>query len=45
MQQAAQFLKDQDQELRKIIFVSMAERRNLDQVALDNLYSSLIQKC
>lgn len=44
MQQAAQFLKDQDQELRKTIFVSMAERRNLDQESLDNLYTSLIQK-
>jgi oligoendopeptidase F len=44
MQQAAQFLKDQDQELRKTIFVSMAERRNLDQEALDDLFTSLIQK-
>ncbi len=44
MQQAAQFLKDQDQELRKAIFVSMAERRNLDQESLDELYTSLILK-
>ena len=44
MQQAAQFLKDQDQALRKTIFVSMAERRNLDQESLDDLFTSLIQK-
>ncbi len=44
MQKAAQFLKEQDENLRKQIFDKISNRRRLDVEALDKLYSELIQK-
>jgi oligoendopeptidase F len=44
MQQAAQFLKNQDASLREEVFTKMAARRREDVVALNDLYSDLIKK-
>jgi oligoendopeptidase F len=44
MQKAAQFLKEQDENLRKTIFDKISIRRRKDIDALNNLYSELIVK-
>lgn len=44
MQQAAQFLKNQDANLRESVFRKMVDRRRTDIDALNDLYTDLIQK-
>ena len=43
LQQAAQYLKSTDRNLRESIFVKVNNRRQKDVVALDNLFDELIQ--
>lgn len=43
MQQAAQLLKEKDEDLRKSTFLKMAERRAQDKTTLDDLFNELIQ--
>lgn len=43
MQQAAQLLKEKDEDLRKSTFLKMAERRAQDKSTLDDLFNELIQ--
>lgn len=44
MQKASQFLKEQDEQLRKEIFDKISTRRRQDIDSLNNLYSELIKK-
>lgn len=44
MQQAALFLKNTDEEIRKTVFEKIAERRRVDYNAFDELMDSLIEK-
>lgn len=44
MQKAAQLLKEQDENLRQVVFEKIANRRREDTEKLDQLYSELIQK-
>jgi len=44
MQRAAQYLKEQDEEVRKTVFEKMVERRRVDTEKLDALYTELIQQ-
>lgn len=43
MQQAAQLLKEKDEDLRKSTFLKIAERRAQDKTTLDDLFNELIQ--
>jgi oligoendopeptidase F len=43
MQRAAQYMKEQDEEVRKTVFEKMVERRRADTEKLDALYTELIQ--
>lgn len=43
MQRAAQYLKEQDEEVRKTVFEKIVERRRADTEKLDALYTELIQ--
>lgn len=43
MQRAAQYLKEQDEEVRKTVFEKLVERRRADTEKLDDLYTELIQ--
>jgi oligoendopeptidase F len=44
LQRAALHLKNQDESVRKEVFELIAERRKIDQKALDDLFDKLIQK-
>jgi oligoendopeptidase F len=44
LQQAAKFLEDPDRQLRQEVYRKIAERRLQDKKALDDLYSTLLQK-
>jgi oligoendopeptidase F len=44
MQRAAQYMKEQDEEVRKTVFEKMVERRRVDTEKLDALYTELIQQ-
>jgi oligoendopeptidase F len=44
MQRAAQYLKEQDEEVRKTVFEKIVERRRVDTEKLDALYTELIQQ-
>lgn len=44
MQKAALLLRDQDETIRKEVFILMGERRLQDDQKLDELYTSLVQK-
>ena len=44
MQKAAQYLKEQDESIRKEAFTKMVARRRLDTEKLDELFTELIQK-
>lgn len=44
MQMAGQLLKDPDETIRKTVFEKMVDRRRMDTVQLDDLYTELVEK-